>query len=390
MCPGDDAERTGADMIRLPLVILSLLTLLVPVASGTGWSVEPVRLYAGALRAVPVRVVSPSEERREAVLAAEFELIDPERLRVIARAPVDLDDRSIDLAETFPVLWTARSPRVLYCQLYIDNEPTGAPLVIEPLLSRPSPPTNALDDQLRRAFDASDADEINRLLALSDRERSRLRALPAPEDSSVRSLLTGLRVYPLVRVRFETTHGPIDVRLRPDAAPLTVRRFVDFVEDGYYTDVAFHRVVRADDRGRRVLVQTGDPTGTGAGAPGEHFDYEPSTMRHAYGVLSLARDPERPNTSGGQFFICLSDAAGAQFDGRYTAFAEIIEGADALEAIVRTPLGLSDPNDPSSPRDRPLEPATIRSARTYPAPALDPSGTREPRIRPEDQSPVVR
>ena len=372
------------------MLMLALLSVLAGDALAQGWSLEPVRRYAGALRSVPVRVVSPSEERREAVLAAEFELVDPVRMTVLARAPVDLDDRSVDLASTFPVLWTARAPRVLYCQLYIDNEPTGSPLVVEPLFARPAGPANMLESLVMEAYDAGDPDALNRLLALSDEERARLKARPPASDSAARPLLTGLRIYPLVRVRLDTSRGPIVVRLRPDAAPLAVRRFIDLVEDGYYTDVAFHRVVRADGRGRRVLVQTGDPTGTGAGAPGERFEFEPSSLRHAYGVLSLARDPERADTNGAQFFIVLSDSAGVDFDGSYTAFAEIVEGADALEAIVRTPLGLSDPDDPTSPRDRPLEPATIVSARTLPAPPLDTSTPPERRIRPEDESPVVR
>ncbi|MEM1422362.1 MAG: peptidylprolyl isomerase, partial [Planctomycetota bacterium] len=308
----------------------------------------------------------------------------------LARTPVDLNDTSVDLASTFPVLWTARAPRVLYCQLYIDNEPAGAPLVIEPLFAREPRPANLLEDLLIEACEAGDPDAINRLLAISRGERERLRSLPAPDQTDARPLLAGLRVYPLVRVRFETTQGTIDVRVRPDAAPLTVRRFLDLVEDGYYTDVAFHRVVRADGRGRRVLVQTGDPTGTGAGAPGERFEYEPSSLRHAYGVLSIARDPENAHTNGAQFFVVLSDSAGVDFDGRYTAFAEIVEGADALEAIVRVPLGLSDPDDPASPRDRPLEPATIVSARTIDAPPLDTTAPPERRIRPEDETPVVR
>ncbi len=374
----------------IPLVFVSLCAAAASAQAVGNWSVRPVRLYAGAMRAVPVEVISPSEERRETVLSAELELVDPDRTRVIARAPVDLNARSIDLASVFPVLWTARTPRVLYCQLHIDNEPVGSPLVIEPLFSRRKPPENLLQSLLSDAYDANETDQINRLLALGAEERARLRTLPAPRNSDEHPLLSGVRVYPLSRVLLRTSRGPIIVRLRPDMAPISVRRFTGLVEDGYYTDVAFHRVVRADEQGRRVLVQTGDPTGTGAGTPGEHFEYEPSDLRHSYGVLSLARDPERPNTNGAQFFICLSDSAGVEFDGRFTSFAEIIEGADALEAIVRTPLGLADPDDPTSPRNRPLEPVSIRSASLIPAPPLDSSAPQDERIRPEDIAPVVR
>jgi cyclophilin family peptidyl-prolyl cis-trans isomerase len=358
------------------------------------WALAPEDRYTGVLRAIPVRVVAPSPTRREGALSAEIALIDaPARAAgasaTIARLPIPPASREVDLAELFPVIWTMRAPRVLYAQLFIDNEPRGAPLVIEPLLARARPPENELERRLREAFERSDTTELNRLLALSDSERDALRALPAPPDE-VPALLTGVRTYPLVRAVLETNVGDITVRLRPDAAPRSVRRFIDLASGGFYDDVAFHRIVRADERGRRVLVQTGDPTGTGAGAPGQLDDYEPSTLAHAYGTLSMARHPHRPNTNGAQFFITLSDEAGAAFDGRYTAFAEIVDGADALEAIVRTPLGLADPDDASSQRERPLEPVVIRSAQLVDAPPLDPTTPPEQRISPEDQTPVVR
>lgn len=384
--------------LRSILTVLTALALLLCLSapswaqSAGGWSVRPLRLYAGVMRSIPVEVRSPSEAERQAVLGAELELKDPATGAVIGRVPIDLGARSVDLSAAFPVIWTARAPRVLYCQLYIDNEPVGAPLVVEPLLSASAPPQDELERQIATALGASDLDAFVRLVTMDEAQLFAMRGNRVLDEDASSPLLSGVRVYAQQRVVLETTFGPMTLRLRPDAAPVTARRFLELVRDGYYTDIAFHRIVRADERGRRVLAQTGDPTGTGAGTSGEFFDYEPSTLRHGYGVISAARDPSCLNTNGAQFFVCLSDIAGVSFDGRYTAFAEIVDGADALEAIVRTPLGLADPDDPTSPRERPLEPALIRSARLIPAPPL--SATRfdrdDQRIRPEDQSPVVR
>lgn len=370
---------------------LALLAVCGPVrADGSaGWGLEPDQLYTGLLRSMPIELRSPGEERLATVLAAELELIDPAEREVVARVPVSPRTRSLDLTELFPVIWTARRPRVLYCQLHIDNEPAGTPLVIEPLLAEDRPALDALSALLARAYEENDRLEIERLLALTPAERDALRALP-PEGAEAAPLFTGVRVYPLSRVAFETTHGPLVIEARPDAAPRTARRFVELAGEGYYDDVAFHRIIRRDARGRRAIVQTGDPTGTGLGAPGEYFDFEPSALRHGYGVVSMARDPQRPNTNGGQFFVVLGDAVGPEFDGLYSAFGVVIEGAETLEAISRVPVGRTDPNDASSPRERPLELVAILSAEVVPAPPYDVEAGETESISPDDRAPVVR
>jgi cyclophilin family peptidyl-prolyl cis-trans isomerase len=54
-------------------------------------------------------------------------------------------------------------------------------------------------------------------------------------------------------------HGSTD----PIATPLqAVRNFVQLCLEGYYDGSIFHRVIRD------FMAQTGDPTGTGTGAPG--------------------------------------------------------------------------------------------------------------------------
>ncbi len=358
-------------------------------ASDASWTLRPEHLYTGLLRPLMIELGSPGAERVASVLAAELELIDPTRNDVVGRVPISPRAQRLDLTELFPVIWTARAPGVLYCQLHIDNEPAGTPLVIEPLLAVQEAPADELTALLLRAYEDNDRVEIERLLALSPAERAGLRALP-PDAGDAPPLLTGVRVYPLVRVSFETTHGPLVVEPRPDAAPRTAHRFIELASDGYYNDVAFHRIIRRDARGRRAFVQTGDPTGTGLGAPGEFFDFEPSALRHGYGVVSMARDPQRPNTNGGQFFVVLGDAVGPDFDGLYSAFGVVIEGAETLEAISRVPVGRADPDDPASPRERPLELVAILSTEIVPAPAYDTERGETAPISPDDRAPVVR
>jgi peptidyl-prolyl cis-trans isomerase B (cyclophilin B) len=44
-------------------------------------------------------------------------------------------------------------------------------------------------------------------------------------------------------VVFETSAGNFEVELCPDKAPITVANFRSYVEDGFYNDLIFHRVI---------------------------------------------------------------------------------------------------------------------------------------------------
>ena len=56
-----------------------------------------------------------------------------------------------------------------------------------------------------------------------------------------------------------TSMGDITLRLYPEEAPKAVENFKTLAKDGYYDGVIFHRVIED------FMIQTGDPTGTGAG-----------------------------------------------------------------------------------------------------------------------------
>ena len=65
-----------------------------------------------------------------------------------------------------------------------------------------------------------------------------------------------------VVVVLQTTRGIIKYRFYSDDAPKTVRRIAELVQNGFYNDVVFHRVVPG------FVIQGGDPTGTGTGGSG--------------------------------------------------------------------------------------------------------------------------
>lgn len=135
---------------------------------------------------------------------------------------------------------------------------------------------------------------------------------------------------PVVTITMEND-DQIAVELYPDIAPNTVNNFISLVEDGFYDETIFHRVIPD------FMIQGGDPDGTGTGGPGYSIKGEFSSngfsndLKHTRGVISMARSQD-PDSAGSQFFIMVSDSP--HLDGDYAAFGEVIEGMETVDDIV--------------------------------------------------------
>lgn len=120
-----------------------------------------------------------------------------------------------------------------------------------------------------------------------------------------------------------TSRGKLDLVLFPELAPAAVANFVRLVEQGFYTDLIFHRVVPD------FVVQVGDPTGTGWGGPGHSIRDEFSTRPFLRGSLGMARSGK--DTAGSQWFITHSRQP--HLDRHYTLFGQLSGGWDVLDAL---------------------------------------------------------
>ncbi|MDB5693488.1 MAG: peptidylprolyl isomerase [Alphaproteobacteria bacterium] len=121
------------------------------------------------------------------------------------------------------------------------------------------------------------------------------------------------------------TGGDVVIKLRPDLAPGHVDRIRELVEEGFYDNVVFHRVIPG------FMAQGGDPTGTGRSGSGKpNLKAEFSSAPHSRGAVSMARTND-PNSANSQFFICTDDAR--FLDGQYTIWGEVTEGMDHVDAL---------------------------------------------------------
>ena len=129
------------------------------------------------------------------------------------------------------------------------------------------------------------------------------------------------------KVRILTEKGTLDVELFTQSAPRTVANFTELVEQDFYNELTFHRVIP------NFVIQTGSPSGTGKDGPGYTIDCEldGENQRHDRGVLSMANSGK--NTGGSQFFICLHRENTKDLDGQHTVFGKVVAGLDILDTI---------------------------------------------------------
>lgn len=146
-------------------------------------------------------------------------------------------------------------------------------------------------------------------------------------------------------VTFEISTGAtIKAELYSDIAPNTVKNFVSLINNNFYDNLTFHRVING------FMIQGGCPEGTGVGGPGYGIKGEfkingfDNSLVHDEGVLSMAR-AQHPDSAGSQFFIMHKKAP--HLDGQYAAFGKVIEGLEEVDKMATVATDF---------RDCPLEP----------------------------------
>jgi cyclophilin family peptidyl-prolyl cis-trans isomerase len=118
--------------------------------------------------------------------------------------------------------------------------------------------------------------------------------------------------------------GEITLEFFPADAPNTVDNFVKLAKEGFYDNLAFHRVVPG------FVVQGGDPKGNGTGGPGYTIKAEFNKNKHVRGSVAMARSAQ-PDSAGSQFYITYGPQP--HLDGSYTVFGRVVSGMEHVDQI---------------------------------------------------------
>ena len=161
------------------------------------------------------------------------------------------------------------------------------------------------------------------------------------------------------KVLLETTIGNITIELDAQNAPNTSANFLAYVDDGYFVDTTFHRVIP------NFMIQGGGITADMQDKPSKHAPIQNEAangLKNDRGTLAMARTGD-PHSATSQFFINHNDNAflnhtseSAQGWG-YAVFGKVVDGMDIVDTIAKVATG-----NKGGHQDVPVETITITGA----------------------------
>ena len=134
-----------------------------------------------------------------------------------------------------------------------------------------------------------------------------------------------------------TDLGTFRFEFTPDKAPKHVENFIKLAREGFYDGGAFHRTIAYG------IIQGGDPLLKNPKTPRNLWGSgglnllpaEFSDVKHERGTVSTVSIPDKKDSDGAQFFVCVSPQP--PLDGKFSAFGRVTEGMDVVEKISQSP-----------------------------------------------------
>ncbi len=188
-----------------------------------------------------------------------------------------------------------------------------------------------------------------------------------PAQVQVSKPKTGVKM-----VKLETSMGDIVLELDEEKAPVTVKNFLRYVEEGYFDNTIFHRVISG------FMIQ-------GGGFSAEHKQKETHAtivneakngLKNFRGTIAMARTND-PDSASSQFFINHKDNANLNYGGPmgagYAVFGKVTEGMDVVDKIAAVKTanrkittlvsqGGRKVEMPTTFQNVPVEPVIVKSA----------------------------
>ena len=157
-------------------------------------------------------------------------------------------------------------------------------------------------------------------------------------------------------VILDTSMGEIHITLDAEKAPITVKNFTDYVEDGFFDGTIFHRVIK------NFMIQGGGMTEdmeqktTKASIENE----AKNGLKNKKYSIAMARTMA-PHSASSQFFINVADNEFLNYPGQdgwgYCVFGKVISGQEVVDKIQ-----LVETINLGGHADVPAEPVVINKA----------------------------
>lgn len=169
-------------------------------------------------------------------------------------------------------------------------------------------------------------------------------------------LLAAVSLAANPQVRMQTNMGDIVLELYPEQAPKSVANFLQYVDEGFYNNTLFHRVID------NFMIQGGGftPQFERKETHAPILNEADNGLKNTRGTLAMARTFE-PHSATAQFFINVKDndfldhTAKTPRGWGYAVFGKVIKGMDVVDKIKVLPTSASGP----FPQDVPTSPVII-------------------------------
>src|SRR4051812_4872575 len=207
-------------------------------------------------------------------------------------------------------------------------------------------------------------EEISRLLH-AFRIPTKTRRIPMKQFLLL-TCVVGLSLTPLSlaqdaknpHVVMETSLGKITVELYADKAPITVKNFLQYVDDKHYDGTIFHRVIE------NFMIQGGGfQPGLREKKTRDAIKNEADNgLKNERGTIAMARTSE-PHSATAQFFINLKDNGFLNHRNKddgwgYCVFGKVVAGMDVVDKIKAVRTG-----NAGGHQNVPVEDVVIKSVR---------------------------
>ena len=140
-------------------------------------------------------------------------------------------------------------------------------------------------------------------------------------------------------VLIETTMGNITIELDMQNAPRSSENFLAYVDDGYFVDTTFHRIIPD------FMIQGGGITADMQDKSSKRAPIENEAnngLKNDRGTLAMARTSD-PHSATSQFFINLADNGFLNHSSEsmqgwgYAVFGKVTDGMDMVDAMAQVP-----------------------------------------------------
>jgi peptidyl-prolyl cis-trans isomerase B (cyclophilin B) len=131
------------------------------------------------------------------------------------------------------------------------------------------------------------------------------------------------------QVIMETSQGTMTIELDAEKAPISVANFLSYVDEGFYNNTIFHRVMKTFmiqgggfEPGMKEKKKTRPPIKNESG----------NGLSNTRGTIAMARTSALDSATA-QFYINVVDNSAGLDRGRYCVFGKVTAGMDVADKI---------------------------------------------------------